>query len=68
MRLNLKITSNARSGNFITWELWGHGMSITRMNDYSLVENAIKAAKRVAKELRVDIKSASYHESFTDYK
>ena len=64
MKLNLRITSHTQLGDFITWELWGYGMSITRLNDYKLVENAVKAAKRAAKELGVDIKSASYYEPF----
>ena len=65
MRMNLTIFNME---DRITWELWGRGLSIERKTtDYPLIINAVIAAKRVAKNLHIEIGSVTYFEPLTEY-
>ena len=64
MKMNLRISN---TNDKITWELWARGVYISKIQEYKLVKNAIKAARRIASKLNVEITSYSYCEPETGY-
>lgn len=67
LRINVQIIADLENSRF-TWKLWGRGMKVTTKHSYRLVEAAIKAARRVIKQLNVETGKWEYYEPETNYK
>jgi hypothetical protein len=61
MKATLHITK--AKDESITWSIHlGFGVSVDKYNSYRLIENAIKAARKQAKKLNIDINRVEYHD------
>lgn len=67
MKMNVRILLDAETGE-TTWEFWGRGRLLTTTQRYVLVKAAIRAAKRIAGQLGVEIDKWEYYEPATGYK
>lgn len=68
MGATLFLTKQSGGGEEYKWHIrLRRGLSIDQYRSYSLIENAVRAAKKVAKQYRVQLTEAVYTEEETGY-